>query len=137
MSSGIVKNNYPTINLPIQTLFDLDKDYGQKYKNQFITELVLMLFSQKKCRNSFKQISNFIRLCFKIPDVHFTDIIFSGINGIFFQESKNNEASYSLNINYGDHKNIYLLMLNRIRSIFNNYPDLTNNDKFNYCGIER
>ena len=136
MSSGVVKPNYqnfPKIDLPINVLFNFDKKEGQKCKFQFISELVSMLFKQKGCQDAFQNLSNLIILSLKEPEEKFADILFSGNNGIDFNDIDEHLLTYK----FGQKKDKYLLMLNRVRSIFNNCPELTNKQKFDYCAIER
>jgi len=138
MSSGVVKPNYqkfPKIDLPINVLFNFDKKEGQKCKFQFISELVSMLFKQQGCQDAFQNLSNLIILSLKEPEEKFADILFSGNNGIDFNDI--DEIEHLLTYKFGQKKDKYLLMLNRVRSIFNNCPDLTNKQKFDYCAIER
>ena len=92
-----------------------------------------MLFKQKGCQNTFQNLSNLIVLSLKEPEEKFADILFSGNNGIDF----NDKFEHLLTYKFGQKKDKYLLMLNRVRSIFNNCPDLTNKQKFDYCAIER
>jgi hypothetical protein len=138
MSSGILKPNYqnfPKIDLPINVLFKFDKSEGQKFKFQFISELISMLFKQKDGQDTFQNFSNLIALSLKEPAEKFADILFSGNNVIDFSKNNDKRAQY---FSYKlDQKDKYLLMLNRIRSIFNNCPNLTNKQKFEYCAIER
>lgn len=139
MSSGVVKNRYrniPTIDLPIQALFKFDKKEGQKCKFYFISELVSMLFTQNNSQESFKIISSLIKLSLKAPEENFADVIFSGNNAGAFNNI-DNEVKCFLNQKFRVDKNMCLLMLNRVRSILINCPDLTNNQKFDYCRIER
>ena len=139
MSSGVVKPNYqnfPKIDLPINVLFNFDKKEGQKCKFQFISELVSMLFKQKGCQDTFQNLSNLIILSLKEPEEKFADILFSGNNGIDFNDM-DDEFEHLLTYKFGQKKDKYLLMLNRVRSIFNNCLDLTNKQKFDYCAIER
>ncbi len=139
MSSGVVKSNYqnfPKIDLPINVLFNFDKNEGQKCKFQFISELVSMLFKQKGSQDAFKNLNNLILLSLKEPEEKFADILFSGNNDIDFSNI-DNELKTFLTHKFGHKKDDYLLMLNRVRSIFNNCPELTNKQKFDYCAIER
>ncbi len=139
MSSGVVKPNFqsfPKIDLPINILFKFNKNEGQKCKFQFISELVSMLFKQNVCQDSFQNLSNLIILSLKQPDEKFADILFSGNNGINFSDIYEKFEQFRLN-KFGQQKDFYLLMLNRVRSIFSKCLDLTNNQKFNYCAIER
>lgn len=139
MSSGVVKNRYrniPTIDLPIQALFNFDKKEGQKCKFHFISELVSILFTQNKSQESFKIISSLIKLSLKAPEENFADVIFSGNNAGAFNNI-DNEVKCFLNQKFRVDKNMCLLMLNRVRSILINCPDLTNKQKFDYCRIER
>ena len=139
MSSGVVKPNYqnfPKIDLPINVLFNFDKKEGQKCKSQFISELVSMMFKQNGCQDAFQNLSNLIILSLKEPEEKFADILFSGNNGIEFNDI-GDEFEHILTYKFGQKKDKYLLMLNRVRSIFNNCPELTNKQKFDYCAIER
>jgi len=136
MSSGVVKPNYqnfPKIDLPINVLFNFDKKEGQKCKFQFISELVSILFKQKGCQDAFQNLSNLIILLLKEPEEKFADILFTGNNGIDFNDIDEHLLTYK----FRQKKDKYLLMLNRVRSIFNNCPELTNKQKFDYCAIER
>ena len=139
MSSGIVKNNYqniPKIDLPISNLFTFDQKEGQKCKFQFISELVAMLFKQKHSHNAFNNVSKLIILSLKESSQHFADILFSGNNDNHFNEKKDEFYSISAHRSIYD-RNKYLLMLNRVRMIFNNCSDLTYKQKFDFCSIER
>ncbi len=139
MSSGVVKPNYqifPKIDLPINVLFNFDKKEGQKCKFQFITELVSMMFKQKSSQVAFRNLSSLIVLSLKEPEEKFADILFSGNNGIDFNDI-DVEFEHLFTYKFGHQKDKYLLMLNRVRSIFNNCPELTNKQKFDYCAIER
>jgi len=139
MSSGVVKTNYqnfPKIDLPINVLFNFDKKEGQKCKFQFISELVSILFKQKGCQDTFQNISNLIVMSLKESEDKFADILFSGNNEMDFRDSEG-KFEKLLSFKFGNQKDKYLLMLNRVRSIFNNCPDLTIKQKFDYCAIER
>ena len=139
MSSGVVKPNYqnfPKIDLPINVLFNFDKKEGQKCKFQFISELVSMMFKQNGCQDAFRNLSSLIVLSLKEPEEKFADILFSGNNGIDFNDI-DVEFEHLFTYKFGHQKDKYLLMLNRVRSIFNNCPELTNKQKFDYCAIER
>lgn len=139
MSSGVLKPNYqnfPKIDLPINILFNFNKNEGQKCKFQFISELVSMLFKQKGSHDAFQNLSNLIILSLKEPEEKFADILFSGNNGFDFSDIEDTFEKL-LSYKFGNQKDKYLLMLNRVRSIFNNCPDLTNKQKFDYCAIER
>ena len=139
MSSGVVKPNsqsFPQIDLPINVLFNFDKTEGQKCKFQFISELVSMLFKQKECQESYQNLSNLITLSLQEPEEKFADILFSGNKKIDSGDVYEKFEQFSIN-KMGQQKELYLLMLNRVRSIFSKCPDLTINQKFNYCAIER
>jgi len=137
MSSGVVRTNYnfATTDLPIQSLFKLDKNQGQKCKFNFISELVLLFFSHKNYKDSYKYFSTLINLSLQIPEKKFADVIFSGNNALRYDDKDNSEFLLAEKSCF-DKKN-YLLMLNRIRSILNSCPDLTYEQKFDYCSIER
>ena len=137
MSSGVVRTNYnvSTIDLPIQTLFRLDKNQGKKCKFNFISELVLLFFSHKNYKDSYKYFSTLINLSLQIPEKKFTDIIFSGKNAFKYED--NHDSEFILASKSCFDKNNYLLMLNRIRSILTSCPELTYKQKFDYCSIER
>jgi hypothetical protein len=139
MSSGVVKSNYqniPKIDLPISTLFTFDQKEGQKCKFQFISELVAMLFKQKYSRDAFNNLSKLINLSLKESSENFADVLFSGNNGFYFSE-KNDEFNSITNPKMDYDKDQYLLMLNQVRAIFNHCSDLTNEQKFDFCSIER
>ncbi len=139
MSSGVVKNSYqrfPKTDLPIQTLFNLGKNDGQKCKFHFISELILLLFVHKNSHDSYKNISNLINLSLETHNENYADILFSSNRKGFFNYAKigfNNLVNQKYRIN----KNTYLLMLNRVRSILNSCTDMTNDQKFDYYSIER
>jgi len=139
MSSGVVKNNSQNISkidLPISALFTFDQKEGQKCKFKFMSELVAMLFKQKYSRDAFNNLSKLITLSLKESSEHFADIIFSGNNGYFFNEI-NDEFNFISAHKSSNDRNDYLLMLNRVRTVFNNCSDLTNEQKFDFCSIER
>ena len=95
-----------------------------------------MMFKQNGCQDAFQNLSNLIVLSLKEPDEKFADILFSGNNGIDFSDI-DDKFEQLFSYKFGHQKDKYLLMLNRVRSIFNNCPDLTNKQKFDYCAIER
>ncbi|TFG15820.1 MAG: hypothetical protein EU535_01070 [Promethearchaeota archaeon] len=139
MSSGVVKSNYqnvPKINLPIGILFKFDKKEGQKCKFQFISELVSMLFKNKFAPDVFKNLSKLITLSLKEPSANFADVLFTGNNGYNFNEPSG-EFDLISDQAYDYDKKDYLLMLNRVRSIFNQCSDLTFKQKYDFCSIER
>ena len=139
MSSGVIKSNYqniPKIDLPLSILFKFDKKEGQKCKFQFISELMSMLFKHKSAPDSFKNLSKLITLSLKEPSENFADVLFTGNKGYNFDEILG-EFDLISNQAYNYDKNDYLLMLNRVRSIFNQCSDLTFKQKFDFCSIER
>ncbi|MFX0071014.1 MAG: hypothetical protein ACFFAO_07985 [Candidatus Hermodarchaeota archaeon] len=138
MSSGVVKKTYndiPKIELPIKFHFELDKKDGHIFKFQFISELVSMMFFQKNSNISFKNLSDLIILSLQAPENIFANILFSRKKGS--NVSKNSSLTYFLNQKNNKNKEECLLLLNKIRSIFDKSPDLNNQQKLNYCSIER
>ena len=95
-----------------------------------------MLFKKKYSRDAFNNLSKLITLSLKESSEHFADIIFSGNNGYFFNEI-NDEFNFISAHKSSNDRNDYLLMLNRVRTVFNNCSDLTNEQKFDFCSIER
>ena len=72
----------------------------------------------------------------KEPNEKYADIIFSGKNRIDFCDIYGKFEQFP-STKFGKQKEMYLLMLNRVRSIFSKCPNLTNKQKFDFCAIER
>jgi hypothetical protein len=139
MSSGEVKNHFqdfPKIDLPLESLFEFDKNNGQKCKFHFLSELISLLFDKKASSDSFKNLSNMIIFTLNSPEETFTNLVFSGnVNQLrnghepIMDDTIANKKAQS--------KEKSLLMLHRIRTIFNKCSELTIKQKSDYCSVER
>jgi len=116
MSSGTVKNNYHDLSIDkveLESFPQFNKEGLQKNKFNFISELMALLYKNKTFTGSFRNISNLVILALNEEKPDLCDQI--------------------------NHRNIddYLKILNMIRSALTDKPELTHEQKFNYCTIER
>ena len=82
-----------------------------------------------------KNLSELIGLSLQAPEKIFADVLFSRTNNLIIK--KNTPFTMFLKQNYSKNRENCLLMLNKIRSLFNKSPDLNHQQKMSYCSIER
>jgi len=120
-SKGILQRKYINGVLPrfpaIEQITISNPKNIWKNKFIFISELTSMLFQHKHLNESLKNISDLIVLSLGAK-----------------------ENAFDMNISKFEYEydiNRYLEFLNKVRYLLMNNPDLTNNQKFDYCRIER
>jgi hypothetical protein len=139
MSSGTVKNNYNeilTIEVPNQIFSAHYEENGQRGKFDFVAELVSFIFTKRNSGECYKSISELITLSLNQPQHKFENLTpsenekdNSPKNGIHF--------TLPFTVSSSENKDQILSILNRIRTIFSGCENLTIQQKFDFCSIER
>ena len=138
MSSGIATKTYG-VTLDDQQHVEISKspkNSNQRQKFDLLTLFVSELFTHKNSEDTIKNVSNLIVLSLKLFKNNSQNIDMSkhGVN-IFFESisgyrNKNTQKTNNPFTKYGR-------ILDILHSIIANCPDLTNNEKLEYCNIER
>ena len=138
MSSGIATKTYG-VTLGLQQHVEIsksNKNYLQRQKFDLLSMFVSELFTHKNSKDAIKNISNLIILSLKSfknnPQSNLSSK--QGVNPFFESISvyRNNSNQKTNNpfMKYGK-------ILDILHSIIANCPDLPNNEKLEYCTIER
>ena len=138
MSSGIATKTYG-VTLDDQQHVEIsksNKNYIQRQKFHLLSMFVSELFTHKNSEEAIKNVSNLIVLSLKsfknnkhdsFKSKEEFDLIFANMSAC---RNKNTQNTNNPFIKYGK-------VLDTIHSIIANCPDLTNNEKLEYCNIER
>ena len=138
MSSGIATKTYG-VTLDSQKHVEIsksDKNYVQKQKFNLLSTFVSELFTHKNSEDAIKNVSNLIVLSLKsfennhhdgFKSKQEVDLTFANTSICSNENTQNTNNPF---IKYGK-------ILDSIHSIIANCPDLTNNEKLEYCNIER
>jgi len=134
MSSGITTKTYG-VTLDDQQHVEISnsREYSiQRRKFQLLSEFISELFIHKNSEETMKNVSNLIVLSLNTFKNNPQNELITKIenNFIFTGNSENTQKSNNPFKKYGR-------ILNYIHSVVANYPELTSNEKLDYCNIER